>query len=192
MFDEQWKNLRARVDYEMTSLLPVFKHNSILELMLIAAEDHRFNHHHGVDTIALVRAFWRTVFKKRREGGSTIAMQLVRVLTGRYEPTLSRKLLEIFLALRLARYVEKNKILELYLSVAYFGTGMHGVGKACEKLGYSKHNLSYTDAASVIARLKYPEPYSSNSKSEILISRRTQYILSRYKKFNLGKGHERF
>lgn len=58
---------------------------------LIIAEDHRFGLHPGVDLISLFRALYKTFFLGNREGGSTIAMQLVRVLTGRYERTIFRK-----------------------------------------------------------------------------------------------------
>jgi membrane peptidoglycan carboxypeptidase len=65
--------------------------------LLLAGEDHRFPYHPGVDTVALCRALWMTV-RGSPQGGSTVAMQLVRTITGRYERTLGRKIREIMFA----------------------------------------------------------------------------------------------
>jgi len=125
---------------------------------LITAEDHRYGYHPGVDPIALCRAFWRSTFCGKREGGSTIAMQLVRVLTGRYEKTLTRKLVEICLAVRLRSLVSESELPKLYLVVAYFGWRMNGLKQASQHLNLELSNASRTDVAKLIARLKYPEP----------------------------------
>ena len=89
--------------------------------LLIAGEDHRFNRHPGVDAVALCRAVWNTYFHGSRQGGSTIAMQLVRTLTGRYERTVLRKISEIVLAVCVTQHVPKGRIPLLYLWCAYYG-----------------------------------------------------------------------
>src|SRR5690348_10551479 len=66
----------------------------IVQALLISGEDHRFFGHCGIDPIAVCRAIWRGVVLGHREGASTIEMQLVRVVTGRFERTLTRKLRE--------------------------------------------------------------------------------------------------
>ena len=125
---------------------------------LIAGEDHRFHYHPGVDPIALCRATWKTVFRGSRQGASTIAMQLVRTITGRYEKTWRRKLVEIFLAIYLSKYVSKDRLPILYLSVAYYGWGMNNFGQACSRLGIDPRTVSTFEAAKLVARIKYPEP----------------------------------
>ncbi len=75
---------------------------------LIVGEDHRFYYHPGVDILALCRAVWKNVFSGTRQGASTIAMQFVRTITGRYEKTWRRKVIEIFLAVRLSQHVSKK------------------------------------------------------------------------------------
>jgi penicillin-binding protein 1A len=157
--------------------------------LLIAGEDHRFKYHKGVDVIALVRAFWRTIFLNRREGASTIAMQLVRVLSNRYDATLSRKILEMYLALRLTKYATHKEILSLYLSIAYFGWNMHGLYQACKKLNLDIKNLNLKDAAGLIARLKYPEPKILSEKRITQIETRSTYIIKRYQKLHIREKH---
>lgn len=63
---------------------------------LVTAEDHRFWSHPGVDLISIIRAIWRTKIHKKREGGSTVAMQLVRTITGDYSLNMRRKIKEIY------------------------------------------------------------------------------------------------
>jgi len=162
-----------------------FQYSNQLLNFLVAAEDHRFWQHHGVDLIALIRAFWKTKIHKKQEGGSTVAMQLVRTITGNYNFSLERKIKEIYYALKVSFLLEKPELLEIYLSIAYFGWDMHGIEQACKRLGYDIRNLTNYEAASLIARLKYPEPRSfSKSKSE-LISCRADHIIKRHANLEL-------
>lgn len=177
----EWKKLQDSV----LSINNSFSENnypSILTALLIVGEDHRYYSHNGVDLIAICRATWRTVFCKRREGGSTIAMQLVRVITGRYEKTLSRKAMEIYLAVKLTNMLQNDEIPELYLSVAYFGWRMNGLSQACERLKINITELSFKDAANLVARLKYPEPKICSIYRAEQIQIRRDYIISKYNK----------
>jgi membrane peptidoglycan carboxypeptidase len=151
---------------------------------LVAGEDHRFWLHFGFDPIGLLRAAWKSKFHKCREGGSTIAMQLVRTVTGNYEINFKRKLKEIYLATRLTSHLEKSEILKIYLSVAYFGWNMHGIAQACNKLKLDKKRLNEYDAASLIARLKYPEPRYYNAQKSKRIKFRAIHIINRFNELN--------
>ncbi|MBP9014790.1 MAG: transglycosylase domain-containing protein [Smithella sp.] len=152
----------------------------VLVEMLIAGEDHRFKFHCGVDFVAICRAVWRTAACGRREGASTIEMQLVRVLTGRYEKKLSRKIREALLAVYTCQLASKSEIALMYLLVGYYGTGMDGFEFATKRLGFRPHTMSPREAASLAARLKYPEPRSLSVRRMSQISTRTNYILSRH------------
>lgn len=185
MYKKEWKSLIKTIE---NSEISSFYSNELHKL-LIAGEDHRFMQHDGVDYIALCRATWRTLFCGHREGGSTIAMQLVRVLTSKYEITMSRKILEVYLALQMTKHIPKDKIISLYLSVAYFGWNMDGIKQAIDKLDLDPNNLSLRDAAGLMARLKYPEPKKFSKRRKSLIEVRTNYILSRYEKLNLGSSY---
>ena len=151
-----------------------------LVALLIIAEDHRFSSHPGVDLLSLCRAVWRTLFCGKREGGSTIAMQLVRVITGRYERTIRRKIAEIYFALRLTKQVPKSDIPKLYLSIAYFGWRMNGLKQASSRLNINPASLSLLDSANIIARLKYPEPRRLDNNRLAKINGRVKYIIKRY------------
>jgi len=178
-FNGEWRKLQDKIEVVRVSC-SARSISPYLSALLIAGEDHRFEYHFGVDPIALCRAIWRSVFCQRREGGSTIAMQLVRVLSGRYEKTISRKILEIYLAVKLTGFVPKNEIPALYLSVAYFGWKMNGLAQACERLKLDVRLISLQDAAGIIARLKYPEPKCSSSSGSQKIKIRSAYLLRRH------------
>lgn len=175
----KWQALFEEINKSKQNMCVIPRNSELLRL-LIAGEDHRFKFHSGVDVIALIRASWKTLILKQREGGSTIAMQLVRVLTGKNDKTIDRKLEEMFLAYKLTKYVSKQEILSLYLSVAYFGWNMHGISQACKVLKLNLHNLTLEESASLIARLKYPEPKNFLEQRNNQIKNRTKYILKRY------------
>lgn len=175
----KWQTLFEEINKSKQNICIIPKNSELLRL-LIAGEDHRFKFHSGVDVIALIRASWKTLILKQREGASTIAMQLVRVLTGKYDKTIDRKLEEMFLAYQLTKYVSRQEILSLYLSVAYFGWNMHGITQACKVLKLNLNTLTLEESASLIARLKYPEPKNISEQRNNQIKNRTKYILKRY------------
>ncbi|MCK9337085.1 MAG: transglycosylase domain-containing protein [Arcobacteraceae bacterium] len=179
LLNMKWQVLFEEIKKSKQNICVIPKNSELLRL-LITGEDHRFKFHSGVDVIALIRASWKTLILKQREGGSTIAMQLVRVLTGKYDKTIDRKLEEMFLAYKLTKYVSRQEILSLYLSVAYFGWNMHGISEACKVLKLNLNNLTLEESASLIARLKYPEPKNISEQRNIQIKNRTNYILKRY------------
>jgi len=152
----------------------------VLQMMLVSGEDHRFYSHCGIDPIAVCRAIWRTTVCGRREGASTIEMQLVRVLTAQYQRTLSRKCREAFLAVILSRSIPKTDVASLYLHVAYYGTDLQGFSHAARKLHILPAAMNLREAASLAARLKYPEPRRMSDRRRRQIDVRTDYLMSRY------------
>ena len=100
----------------------------------LAAEDHRFFHHPGVDPLALVRAALTDLRALRfKEGGSTLTQQAVKQLMERRR-TVSGKLREMVYALRLEHRLSKQEVLALYLNLAPYGNQYEGVQAA--SLGY--------------------------------------------------------
>lgn len=134
--------------------------------------------HSGVDLIALYRAFWKTYFCGFRRGASTIAMQLVRTITGHYERTRVRKLTEIILAIRLTQYTGNNWIPILYLWVAYYGADMNSLQQACAKLKINPSEAISFELAAIVARIKYPEPMRYNRKRSYQILNQASYLVS--------------
>ncbi|MCX6864774.1 MAG: transglycosylase domain-containing protein [Verrucomicrobia bacterium] len=148
----------------------------VLQEMLVYGEDHRFFQHRGYDMRALLRAAYRTI-SGHPQGGSTIAQQLARVVTGRFDRSIYRKLRELRLAVRITESFPREQIPALYLMVAYFGWRMNGLVQAYHRLKLSPIELSDEQAAGLIARLKYPEPRMSPESRTRQIAKRTAHIL---------------
>lgn len=149
----------------------------VLRQALIAAEDHRFYDNSGVDPIALLRASYQLLRYGRLQGASTIEQQLVRTVTNRYERTLRRKLREILLATCVGEVLSKEETSGLYLMVAHYGWGMEGLRRACGSMGVRLCSMSAFDAASLVARLKYPRRRYPRPVWELRFQRRVQHIL---------------
>ncbi len=127
--------------------------------MLIAYEDKRFQSHAGVDPLAMLRAVGQAIWHGRAvSGGSTLTMQLARLLedgtTGRW----AGKLRQIRLALALERRLSKRQILELYLTHAPYGGNIEGVRTASYAwFGKAPMRLTPSQAALLIALPQSPE-----------------------------------
>jgi penicillin-binding protein 1C len=125
---------------------------------LIAIEDARFWFHPGVDPIALARASVAYVRQGRvTQGGSTITMQLARLLEPRPR-TISSKLIEIVRALQIERRLTKRQILAAYLTLAPYGGNLEGV-RAASRAYFQRdpHWLDDAEMALLIALPQAPE-----------------------------------
>ena len=175
----EWGQLRAEVDrlQREISRADIPTPTPRMCKFLILAEDRRFRCHPGVDPWALCRAVWKTYFCNSRQGGSTIAMQLVRTILERRQPTLFRKAREIVLAVILSNYAIKNQLPALYLWCASYGWRMNSFVEACTRLQIDTATISSIEKALIIARLKYPQPreYSDTRMSQI--QRRASHVL---------------
>ena len=127
--------------------------------MLIAFEDKRFRRHHGVDPLAVGRAGWLLLRHRRPlSGGSTITMQVARLLLGVHEKTLVGKIRQALLALQLDWRLSKDEILRLYLRLAPFGGNLEGVRAASlAYFGKEPRRLSVGEAALLVAIPQSPE-----------------------------------
>ncbi len=123
----------------------------------IAVEDHRFYRHSGVDFTGLLRAAARDLLARRAaQGGSTITMQLVR-LVHPHPRTLSGKIGEILEARGIERALGKEQILEQYLNRAPYGAGALGIEAASERyFGKPSRHLSLAEAALLAGLPKSP------------------------------------
>jgi len=178
LFHAEWLELsrRLRTIWETQRHL-VHPPTTLAQELLISGEDHRFFRHGGVDPIAICRAVWRRIAFGRSEGGSTIEMQVVRVVSGRFERTLRRKLCEMALATLVARAIPKEDLPELYLRIGYFGWRMNGFAEACHRLGVAADSLTPADTARLVARLKYPQPRIAGQERWSRINIRAQHLL---------------
>ncbi|HEY9870154.1 MAG TPA: PBP1A family penicillin-binding protein [Candidatus Obscuribacterales bacterium] len=103
-----------------------------MKVAVLAAEDHNFYQHQGVNPTSVVRAFLSNLQARRVvEGGSTITQQLVKNLFFEQpKRTLERKIAEAAIAFELEKRYSKDQILEMYLNEAYFGNGAYGIEQA--------------------------------------------------------------
>ena len=118
---------------------------------LIAYEDRRFRWHPGVDPIALARAVNGNLRAGRVvSGGSTLTMQVVRLLRGNPPRTFAEKIREAALAVRLSLHLSKNEVLKLYATHAPFGGNVVGVEAASWRyFGRAPEHLSWAEAATL-------------------------------------------
>ncbi len=147
---------------------------------ILAAEDARFYWHPGIDPLAIARAALRNVAAGRIvEGGSTITQQLARGLYLTPQRTISRKIAEAVVALRLELRYSKRQILELYLNHIYFGHGSYGVEMAAQTyFGKSIRDISLAEAALLAALPRRPEYYSPFRNREAARARQ-HWVLDR-------------
>src|SRR6187551_2355646 len=129
---------------------------------VLAREDTRFFEHGGIDWRGIARALYRDIMSaSAKEGASSITQQLARnslPLGGR---TLSRKILEAMVALRIERQFTKQQILELYINRIYFGNGCYGVETASQAyFGKNASKLNLSEAALLAGLIRGPNRFS--------------------------------
>lgn len=124
----------------------------------IAAEDRRFFEHQGVDYFGLARAVVVGAREGRAtQGGSTITMQLTKLLVTGSERTADRKIRDIILANELENLKTKRQILELYLKTVYFGEGAYGLASAADVyFGKRIQDLTISEAAMLARCVRRP------------------------------------
>src|SRR5215210_1346463 len=129
---------------------------------LLAREDTRFFEHGGIDWRGIARALVKDIMAgSAKEGASSITQQLARnslPLGGR---TISRKLLEAMVALRIERELSKDQILELYVNRIYFGSGCYGVETASQAyFGKSAAKIDLSESALLAGLIRSPNRFS--------------------------------
>ena len=127
--------------------------------LLLAYEDRRFYSHHGVDPQALGRAALQFVSSGHIvSGGSTITMQLARLIEPRRERSIYAKLRQMVRAIQIERQLTKDQILDLYLALAPFGGNLEGVRAASiAYFGKEPKRLSLAESAVLVALPQSPE-----------------------------------
>ena len=127
--------------------------------MLIAYEDRRFRSHVGVDPLALLRAAGQFATSGRIvSGGSTISMQLARLIEPREVRSIGAKLRQMARALQIERRLSKDEILALYLALAPYGGNLEGIRAASLAwFGKEPRRLELGEAALLVALPQLPE-----------------------------------
>ncbi|MCQ4209505.1 transglycosylase domain-containing protein [Streptomyces longispororuber] len=127
---------------------------------VLAAEDRDFYSESAVDPKAMLRAAWNTVTGKGKQSGSTITQQYVKNYYLGQEQTVSRKVKEFFISIKLDREESKDDILEGYLNTSYFGRNAYGIQAAAQAYyGTDVENLTTAQGAYLAALLNAPSAY---------------------------------
>ncbi len=156
----------------------------------IAIEDKNFYRHHGLDTLAIIRAAFNTLRGKRLEGGSTLTQQLVKnSLLSDTRRTLTRKIKEAILSVATEFTYTKNEILELYLNHAPYGGTVYGIETASQTyFGKSAKDLNLAESALLAGLPQSPTRYSPfGAKPELAINRQHEVLRRMYEDGYINK-----
>ena len=153
---------------------------AIMKQAILAAEDERFYTHPGVDTLGILRAAYSNFTSGgKRQGASTITMQVARNFFLSSEKTLTRKLYEALLALKIEHSLSKDEIFQLYINQIYLGQRAYGFSSAAQ-IYYGKplKDVSVAEAAMLAGLPKAPSSYNpvANPRRAQL---RQHYVLRR-------------
>ena len=176
-------SLLAEYANERRLYLPIQAIPKLVTNAFIAAEDKNFYQHPGVDVTGIGRAAMVFVQNygggRRPQGASTITQQVAKNFLLTNELSMTRKIKEALLALRIERAYSKDKILELYLNQIYLGLGAYGVA-AASLLYFDKsvHELTVAEAAYLAALPKGPNNYNPFRRRDEAIARRN-YVIDR-------------
>jgi len=155
---------------------------------VLAAEDHRFYQHHGIDPRGILRAFATNVrHGEIKQGGSTLTQQLVKNYFLTPERTVIRKFKEILLSVVVELKYNKDEILEIYLNEIYLGqkgaTSINGVGEASYfYFGKAIKELSRAESAVLAGLIKAPNYYTPYQDTERCRRRRDEVLQAMQRK----------
>jgi len=140
---------------------------------VLAIEDRDFWTHGGVDLPAIGASLLSAVSGKRVRGASTLTQQLAKLVFLSPERSVTRKLREILLALRIESTYTKKEILELYLNQVYMGAGAYGFGAAAERY-FSRplDSLALAQQATLAGMLQRPEYLRPDHHPQRALARR--------------------
>lgn len=133
----------------------------MMKKAIVATEDRRFYDHGALDLLSVTRALVTNYMAGQTlEGGSTIAQQTVKNIFLSHDRTLSRKIEELALAVRLEKNYTKDEILELYLNTIYFGHGAYGIKDAARiYFGKDVKDLNVSQCAMLAGLPQAPSVY---------------------------------
>lgn len=146
---------------------------------VLAIEDQGFFRHSGVDLMAIPASLLPAMTGKRVRGGSTLTQQLTKLVFLGSERSISRKLREILLALRIEGTYTKREILEFYLNEVYLGAGAYGFAAAAERyFSCPLDSLSLPQQALLAGMLQRPELLRPDRHPDLALHRRNIVLRS--------------
>jgi membrane peptidoglycan carboxypeptidase len=147
---------------------------------VLAAEDRDFYTESAIDPKAMLRAGWNTATGKGKQSGSTITQQYVKNYYLAQEQTVTRKVKEFFISIKLDRTETKDQILEGYLNTSYFGRNAYGIQAAAQAYyGIDATDLTAAQGAYLAALLNAPSEYDvvAHPENKAAAQARWNYVL---------------
>ena len=171
---------------ERRAFVPIEKVPQRMKQAIIAAEDERFYEHGGVDTLGILRAAAANLLSGgAKEGASTITMQVARNFFLSREKTLTRKMSEVLLAMKIEHNLSKDKILELYINQIYLGQRAYGFEAAARTyFGKPLDKLSLAETAMLAGLPKGPSLYNPVINPQRAQARQ-HYVLGRMRSLKM-------
>ncbi len=163
------------------TVVPLTKISTNIQAATIAIEDPAFYQHRGISPMGIMRAlFVDLTTLKFDQGGSTITQQVVKLTLLTNDKSITRKLKEWILALKLERTLTKDQILEIYLNQAPYGGPMYGAEAASEGFfGKAASDLSIAEAAYLAAVMPAPTFYSPYGNHKDRLDARKNLVLDK-------------
>ncbi|MEU9110282.1 transglycosylase domain-containing protein [Streptomyces sp. NPDC048483] len=162
--------------------VPLSKIRKVVQRAFIAAENKNFEHDSGVDLMGTARGILNTLLGHGKQGGSTITQQYVKNYYLSDEQTVSRKLQEIIISLKVDDKYSKDQILEGYINTSYYGRGAYGIQAAAQAYyGKNADNLSVSQGAYLASLLQAPSQYDwavASKTGRKLVKNRWAYTLN--------------
>jgi len=151
------KTVMARLGAENRTDVPLAQVPVPVRRAVLAAENRSYYTDPGVSVTGIVRALWADIRGQPLQGGSTITQQYAKKAYLTDQRTLTRKLKEVVLAVKLDRSYSKDQILEWYLNTIYFGRGAYGIQAAAETyFGVPASKLTVEQGAVLAASINSP------------------------------------
>lgn len=192
---EDWKMVQSTKIYDRTekvllydvhgntkrTIIPLEQVPLLTKNAAIAIEDSRFYEHYGIDIRSILRAIFVNLGTGGySQGGSTITQQVVKNAFLTPEKTITRKLKEWVMALKMEQVLSKDKILELYFNEVPYGGNIYGIEEASLSF-FGKHakDLSLVESAYLAALPQAPTHYSPYGNNRNKLDERKNVVLKK-------------
>ncbi|MFF8783976.1 transglycosylase domain-containing protein [Streptomyces sp. NPDC015125] len=150
----------ARTGLRNRENVPLSRIPKDVQRTFVAAENKNFFHDSGVDLMGTMRGIFNTVLGHGKQGGSTITQQYVKNYYLSQEQTVSRKLSEIVISLKVDNKFSKDDILAGYINTSYYGRGAYGIQAAAQAYyGVDVDKLTVSQGAYLASLLQAPNQY---------------------------------
>ena len=147
--------------------IPIKDMPDSIKKAIVAIEDERFYEHNGVDIKGLIRSVVKTL-TGTKQGGSTIPMQVSKMLLTSNVQSIPRKIQDIYYAYEMSKTLTKDQILEAYLNNFFVGKGLAGVQAGAK--GYfdkDAKDLTLAESALLAGATKYPFKYAAYNSAKL-------------------------